>query len=363
MYGSNKYDKRDINLTSAFNVLGPLLKERMLTETLRYFLDSSESHGLCDKLLRALAKRSGLSLPKKMLIVVATSEWSTDAGREVDVVATVRASWDAAPLLVLGIEAKLSSKESASQISDYQLALAEAFPKIKKHLFFVTPSGYAPDTENKKRNSECPVTALCWADIAECLTADCSDSSVALEFADHLQELVRAKGEVKSQGSFFEKCVLVSANRAIRAHYRNPAMAGLKWAWVHGKDEFNFYHTTNELGDGFRLIWMLYSPAGPAAIGRQIDLLLMAYSNEGLGRKDVSRLAKLKKKLPPREGRRFQWGPWTFLWSFGCRTLVDMEKKDELALATMVARAYVTIQPVIDRAVAELWPTEELATK
>jgi len=332
----------------------------MLTETLRYFLDSSESHGLCDKLLRALAGRAGLALPKKMLNVIAASEWSTDAGRKVDVVATVRASWDCAPLLVLGIEAKVGSKESASQISDYQLALAEGFPNVNKHLFFVTPSGYAPNTANKTRNSECPVTTLSWADIAKCLTADCSDSSVALEFAAHLQELVQEKVEVNSQGSFFEKRVLGSANKAIRAHYKKPNMAGLKWAWAHDKNEFNFYHTTNELGDGFRLVWMLYSPVGAAAIGRQVELLLMAYSYEGLSRKDFSRLAKLKKKLPPREGRRFQWGPWTFLWSCGCRTLADMDQKDELALSTMVARAYVMIQPVIDRAVAELWPTEEL---
>lgn len=341
-------------MTTAFAILSPVIKERLLTEALRYFLDSNGAHGLGDRLFRALSSKLELEwkLPRTPLSVTAISEWPTDGGRKVDVVAVVRKSWRDAPLLVVGIEAKIGAPESKRQIADYQKALRDAYPEVEKRLIYLTLSGHDPKSAKGGRlGQECPTKSVAWRDIAEMVGAVSPKLRVAGEFADYLNLLVtRNEGAVATAIKFVEKGVLPSVRQRL-----GLKEAGLPLAWNDPKDlpdEFNFYCW--EKTDRLKIVWMLHSPAGVPMVGRQVYLLLMAIRSDK--KEDARNLDTLRKSLPPREGPQFEWGPWKFLWSGGARTLKDMGNDDMNALVEMMTRAHKSIDPVLQKGLRDLWP-------
>jgi hypothetical protein len=72
-------------------------------------------------------------------------------------------------------------------------------------------------------------------------------------------------------------------------------------------------------------------------------------------REDNERLEYLRDSLPPREGGRYEWGKWTFLWSAGCLTLNDMAQKDIEALSSLYVGAYSRTGEKLKRGIKKAW--------
>jgi len=98
---------------NSFSVLSSILKERALTEALRFLLDSSETHQLGDRFFRSFVNllTQNYQIPSEPSIVTAMSQWFTDERRIIDVLAVARKSWTDSPYMVVGIEGKVNSPE------------------------------------------------------------------------------------------------------------------------------------------------------------------------------------------------------------------------------------------------------------
>jgi hypothetical protein len=174
-------------MSGSFAVLAPILKERALTEGLRYLLDSQNPHGLGDNFFRQIV--AFCNLPKIKLsdephIVTATSEWLTDDRRRVDILAIARKNYEHPPSVIIGIEGKITAFESNSQISDYQKALCDAFKSPPKAVILLTTDGRMPKTMD---SNNIPVIPMSWKKLAEIMCKEefyCK--TFVKEFADYI---------------------------------------------------------------------------------------------------------------------------------------------------------------------------------
>ena len=110
--------------------------------------------------LASLEKFNKLKIKSSKTII----EWSTLAGRRLDLLIEL---FDESNSLVgvIGLENKVDSGEQEKQLSDYQSALIEEFPKIPKILFFCTPDGRHSKTAEEIE--QCPVLSISYATILD----------------------------------------------------------------------------------------------------------------------------------------------------------------------------------------------------
>ncbi len=135
-----------------FDFLGSL-NENASSRALAFLLDSGSDHGLAACFYNALLRhvfREGqensprLSLKRLLGLHADTTEviteWSTDAGRRLDLLVRGYSS-DGRLKAVLGIENKHWAAEQEKQVADYQQALCCRFPgDIPRLLLFLAPS-------------------------------------------------------------------------------------------------------------------------------------------------------------------------------------------------------------------------------
>ncbi|MEI6260679.1 MAG: PD-(D/E)XK nuclease family protein [Deltaproteobacteria bacterium] len=333
-------------VSGCFSVLASVLKEKALTESLRYLLDSESPHGLADSFLRQLlacANLPDLQLPHGQHVVTASSEWYTDDRRRVDVMVVVRKTWGETPVIVLGVEGKVTAFESQHQLSDYQSAIVKAFHATPKGIILLTPDGHAPETADEQ-NRACPVSAVSWSQIAEFSLREFANLPFAVEFAEYIRTHVQPSDESvgKKATDFFYEGILPSVRKVLAL---NGDEITIEWhsPKVMPK-EFNFKHSainTILRNNQFSFYYMFYCPLGVPKVGKQVHLLLMAYKQHGFTKSNKEKLDELTfNYLPPRETGVYEWGPWKFLWSCGCVTLRDMDVYDIKALTALYVGTY-----------------------
>ena len=295
-----------------------------------------------------------LEVPTQAFHVTATPEWYTDNRKRVDVLLVFRLNWSDPPFLVIGIEGKIKASESPEQLAQYQKAINEAFPEIPKGLVFLTRGGDEPTSADLK-NRNCPVKQLSWASLCKAPKSLLGKSPFAQEFTDHIKgHLSPSTGaEAKQSCQFLEN------------HLR-PAIEGafspgrLKFAWANpnsAPDEFNFSDALIDkltVGKNFQVFFMFYCPSGVPQPGSQMHLLVMAYKSPRFGRVLSARVDDMARFLPPREGGRFEWGPWKSLWSCGCVTLQDMGAKSTSDLLDMFKGAHSRIWKPLSSALKKI---------
>jgi hypothetical protein len=336
-------------VTTAFAIFDRLLKERMLTEALRFLFDSNESHAQGDAFARGLARQLRFQLPPGRLDITATSEWGTDARRRIDLVLVVRTSWTKRPELVIGLEAKTSSKESIMQIGDYQAALANAFPSIKtRRMVFLTANGQLPISGDHQLDAICPTVTLTWEAVAEIAESLSGTLPLAGEVGSYLRNRFGVHSVVASSGvQFVDNKVIPCVRKLLKLQKPDLRM---EWYYPSAHpNEFNlnFKRLNATRLTNVRFFYMLFSPRGELTPGRQVHVLLMAHSQAGRFRlSDAKLLAPLVSRFPPREGQFFQWGPWRCLWSGGCRTLRGFDE-DARPISQMIARSYSMTAPIM----------------
>lgn len=347
--------------SNTFSVLSSILKERALTEALRFLLDSSEPHHLGDKFFREFVNLIGRNhlIPHEPSITTATGQWFTDERKIVDVLVVARKSWADSPYMVIGIEGKINSPERDKQISDYQSALSRSFKgPISRVVVYLTTSKAKSITANKRLKS-CPCLELGWKDIADISRK--IDLAFCRELSDYIQQYLlidQATGpDAQYVTSFFEDRVLREIRRRLKAPESELSIA---WHYPPSKpNEFNFNHREiNSLlpQDRLQIYYMFYCPQGVFAPGRRAHLLIMARPyDEFRKRKDTQMIQKLKQYMPGREGCLFEWDVWTFIWSAGWVTLTDLGDEDCKNLCSLYEGAYSRTSKHLKRAIKKLW--------
>lgn len=328
-------------MTNAFGVLSRFVKERALTETLRYLLDSNESHECGDLFFRVFLEAVGAYSEGIGNEIAAASEWVTAGGRAVDVVAVSRAAWDCPPLFVVGIEAKTDSKESREQLADYQRALVAAFPKATRLLVYLTVDGSEPTSADSDLERECPVRTATWGQIGSALAKHAEHSTVAAQFSSFVSCLSPTDGVIAREASKLVADLIVPEVKRL-------TKCDVKLSWQHPKGaprEYNLTFpalNTHCALEGLAIIQMLLCPSGVPMPGRQFYVQMMAYSPEHhFTRRQRKRVSELKACMPPVEGPTFEWGTmWQSLWGGGCRTMRDLSSADGEAVARLASRCY-----------------------
>jgi len=348
---------------NSFSVLSSILKERALTEALRFLLDSSETHQLGDRFFRSFVNllTQNYQIPSEPSIVTAMSQWFTDERRIIDVLAVARKSWTDSPYMVVGIEGKVNSPELDRQIQDYQKALSRTFAKTAQRIVvYLTPYGAKPLTASKRLKS-CPSLPLSWSDIADTCYREFSRVSFCREFADYISEYLSSDGaagpDAQDVTSFFKGRVLQEIRQRLGASESEISIA---WHYSPSKpNEFNFDHReVNSLLPPKRvqIYYMFYCPQGVFAPGKRAHLLIMARPyDEFEKRKDAQLLRKLKQYMAGREGCFFEWDIWTFIWSAGSVRLTDLGDEDCRNLCSLYEGAYSRTSKPLKSAIKRLW--------
>lgn len=323
-----------------------MLNERLLTETLRFFLDSNENHGLKSAFLRRLCP--DIDWPRNS-VVTAVSEWSAyKKKRRIDIVVIVSDADTMQIVEVIGIEAKIKSKDSNKQIPDYQDALVAGFPKVKKRrLLYLTIDGSLPKNGTSKAGKDCAFDIRSWVqvrDIAICLCDDKRRSfvnGVLDEFHARIDRLIATTS--RKAISFFDGV-------AVAASEMGEAKFSKAWYYPDKKvppDEFNFrtpyLKKMENLLPNTDLVLMFKAPDGPARAGSQVHLMLMCLPkkpHKSHSKANKGRLQNLYKALSHHHrGKLRGWNAWFPLWPAGCLTIGGFNENSKRQLARMLVSA------------------------
>lgn len=209
-----------------FSILDTAIIENSWSRVLAYLFDSRREHGLGVQTffnwMSRILKNVNLKNQEGILKIVSQNknyttrcrtEWGTDERRRIDIVVEL-INERREIIAVVGVENKLWSDEQENQISDYQTALANAYPRIKKCLVFLSPNGRNSITSSK--SNHCPVVSCTYQTIIEM----CEDSlpTASKEF----QVLLRSLKAHVEQRIFGRSKMADSACRLIEKLYKNP---------------------------------------------------------------------------------------------------------------------------------------------
>ncbi len=387
------------NLTPEFNLFALLedaLREPAWSRIFSGILDSTLPHGLGDAAFRQWltlvdeeSGNTGTSVPASFLnlprgsIIRTSCEYSTPAGRRVDIVVRILDSKHRL-FAVVGIENKLGSREQPSQIADYQAALSEVFPEANRLIIYLTPDGRAPETSDK--HSTCPCVSTSYGTMV----------GICRKLGNNATTNPNVRALLKSLGNEIKATVLGDDKMKRDA----KALIGKLWLdpshrqalrliiecvptprkiWESGLVKrieppakafgmlvddhcIEFYPDRNaspheikiwcggEIAKtfdrlGFHFCYMLHCRERNPDIGSEFSLRLMAWCESARGSRCLKDL-ELEGTLPP-SGSRRHWSSWQNIWTGASYVLQDLDTGDFNALARLVLDGAQQTYPVI----------------
>lgn len=382
-YGSLKRLTPSFNL---FALLGDALREPAWSRIFAGLLDSTLPHGLGDAPLRLWLRHiyaeqdgNGAPIPASFLrlpagAVVRTSvEFSTPAGRRIDILIRVLDSKHRVAA-VIGVENKLDSPEQPSQIADYQAALDESFPGVRRLILYLTPDGRSPETANSTSTCQCHLASYkTIVKLCETLDSDAlGDVQLLLRSIQReirsaaLQEndmQAKAKSLVEKLWSDPEHRramqLIVECVPTQRKTWESQLQSRLKKVATANRMEidddcFEYYPAksaspreikvycggaTAETSErmGFYLCYMLHCTDQVPDAGSEFCVRLVAWCKSRRARDRIAKL-NLSERLPPSRPLK-SWSQWENIWTGEPYVLRGSDAKDVEGLSSLFSQA------------------------
>lgn len=293
--------------------------------------------------LASLEKFNKLKIKSSKTIL----EWSTLAGRRLDLL--IELFDESNSLLgVIGLENKVDSGEQEKQLSDYQSALIEEFPKIPKILFFCTPDGR--DSKTAEEIEQCPVLNISYATILDTiinLTHKHEGKQLFLleSLSDYLELLVISykikKMELLSSRSKNPSIPLFDALKrnlqSIQLPFYLPAFL------TYSTNEAQFY--VGDFSPVFEdapiyVCYWLYSKKKKPQIGDLFHVRLSLYYDKLFkidkdNREEIIRKLRMIFRIPNSRAELNHSHKWVTIWSSEPYYLRDMGEKDIVGLTNL----------------------------
>jgi len=395
-----------------FSVVGRLRKENASSRALAYLLDSNEDHGLgalfFNMLLQQISREAGehdvspvlqALLHTKGVETNCTTEWSTRAGRRVDILARVFDS-QRTVVGVLGIENKHKAEEQEEQVGDYQKELADCFPgDIPRLMLFLSPGGRRSQTA--RHCKECPHVEVSYLAVVAALRACCAHllgplAVFVTSLANHLETELENGGEMNSEVKALVRDLYKDPNhrKAIRLllthlptfatilprieqRVFDEAITDAKFkTYTHPKKRIDrlqeVYFDATDLRPltkrhGFFFYYVLqpdHKEIGwrMPSLGDRLFIQLLAWCKEPAAKEAVKRLM-LSKVLPPTKDppRAFE-NKWFPVWSAGTHTLRDFDTEDVLGCSQRLIEAIRSTYPAVKAALEQEYGTDRIVS-
>jgi hypothetical protein len=320
-------------------ILQEAFHEIVLTRFLRFFCDTSESHGLRDTFVREWLKaipKSPFVLSKAKCKIDAHFNWLAKANsgtnRYVDLVLVISQKGTRA---IIGVETKIDAVESEKQLEDYQRALSKSFNSVRnKYLFYLTPDGKANRTGSKLSECQCfdisyntiiiaskkilmtirnlvgpdaTRTRTLLTDLAQFLDGDVMKNQQQVK----IEQMVRKLEDNEDTSRALDILKSLKHQTTIRSFVYEQLLPRIRqafkdveveWHYPNGSvrpREFNFAHSDINKAlpkkARYKLLYMLYSAADRPDAGDTVSVYLMVHS--GRADKKVGQLCERSTNL------------------------------------------------------------------
>ncbi len=373
----------EFNMLSLFS---EIFNENSYTRILSYLFNSEENHGLNQQFFRSWLKKIDnldFKLPAvKNSTIKSSFNWQTHDGRFIDLVVQVIDRETGKVTHVLGLENKKFTKESESQLSDYQEDIIGTFDEdTDKVIIYMTPKGDKASScsDDEDIDSECPCISVSYNSLVEtCEEKFETNNCDILLLIKHLKNYIKhhivygasmrdSKRNIVnsiSKNSEYKKAIeeiikYYPTFKTIRNLVYEDILPELldryryvRIAWIYPSrsntpHEINF--EINPKGKSIKELlgrkkisfyYMLHSSTPNPHIGDEVCIRLMAWCGDGYDYVKSSQAfaQKIKKAdifnedlSTPR-----QWKPWECLYSGGTYNLQDMGEQDTESIVELI---------------------------
>ena len=360
----------DFNMLALFS---DIFNENSYTRILSYLFNSEENHGLNQQFFRSWLKKIdnlNFKLPAVKNSTIKTSvNWRTHESRFIDLVVQVINKETGKVTHVVGLENKKFTKDSDSQLSDYQKDISLTFPHSHKVMIYLNPRGDKARSRSDKM-PQCPCINVSYNSLVEtCEEKFQTSNHDILILINNLKNYIKyhiiygatmkdsKKNIVNSicKNSEYKKAIeeiikYCPVYKTIRNLVYEDILEKLQELYHNVRVAWVYPHTSNtpheinfEIGDINKLLgkkkikfyYMLHSNTPNPHIGDDICVRLMAYCDV---KSSQTRAQKIKKAnlFPENNSSPKQWKPWECLYSGKIYNLRDIGDLDSESIVDII---------------------------